>query len=99
VVTAFVQATARGYAYAIENPEAAAELLLEAVPELDADLVGASAVWLADQYQADAPRWGQQRAEVWQGFTDFLIENGIIEGLLDTSAVFTNDFLPGTVDE
>jgi ABC-type nitrate/sulfonate/bicarbonate transport system substrate-binding protein len=99
VVTAFVQATARGYAYAIENPEAAAELLLEAVPELDADLVGASAVWLAEQYQADAPRWGQQRAEVWQGFTDFLIENGIIKGLLDTSAVFTNDFLPGTVDE
>lgn len=99
VVAAFVQATARGYAYAIENPEAAAEILLEAVPELDAELVTASAAWLADQYMADAPRWGEQQAEVWQGFTDFLIENGIIEGPLDTATVFTNEFLPGSVEE
>ncbi|MBI5930715.1 MAG: ABC transporter substrate-binding protein [Chloroflexi bacterium] len=99
VVAAFVQATARGYAYAIENPDAAAQILLDAVPELDADLVTQSAEWLANQYMADAPRWGQQNAEVWQGFTDFLIENGIIEGPFDTSSVFTNDFLPGTVAE
>lgn len=99
VVAAFVQATARGYAYAIENSTEAAAILLEAVPELDADLVNTSAEWLADQYMADAPRWGQQSAEVWQDFTDFLIENGIIEGPFDTSEVFTNEFLPGTVEE
>ncbi len=99
VVAAFVQATARGYADAIENPAEAAAILLEAVPELDADLVNTSAAWLADQYMADGPRWGQQSAEVWQGFTDFLIENGIIEGPFDTSEVFTNEFLPGTVEE
>lgn len=99
VVAAFVQATARGYAYAIENPAESAAILLEAVPELDADLVNTSAEWLADQYMADALRWGQQSAEVWQGFTEFLIENGIIEGPFDTSEVFTNEFLPGTVEE
>ena len=95
VVAAFVQATARGYAYAIENPQEAAEMLIDAVPEIDPDLVRASADWLAPQYQADAPRWGQQSVEVWQGFSDFLVENGILETRIDAEAAFTNEFLPG----
>ncbi len=99
VIRAFVHATARGYADAILNPEESATILLEAVPELDANLVNASALWLADQYQADAPRWGQQSANVWQDFTDFLIANGIMDGPFDTSSVFTNEFLPGTTED
>lgn len=99
VVTAFVQATARGYAYAIQYPDKAADILLNAVPELDSELVKTSAEWLSTQYQADAPRWGQQDPIVWQGFTDFLYENGIISEAFDTNAVFTNDFLPGTVED
>ncbi len=35
VVAAFVQATARGFAYAIENPAEAADILIKAVPESD----------------------------------------------------------------
>ncbi len=96
VVGAFVQATARGYADAINDPATSAEILLEAVPELDEALVTDSAAWLADQYQADAPRWGQQELDIWQGFTDFLAENGLIEAF-DVETVFTNDFLPGEV--
>lgn len=98
VVAAFVQATARGYAYAIANPADAAEMLIEAAPEVDADLIRASAEWLAPQYQSDAPRWGQQSLEVWQGFSDFLVENAILEAGIDAEAAFTNDFLPGTVE-
>jgi ABC-type nitrate/sulfonate/bicarbonate transport system substrate-binding protein len=97
IVQAFVHATARGYADAIQNPTAAAEILVDAVPELDADLVMASTEWLADQYQADAPRWGQQSTEVWEGFTQFLIDNGLIEDL-DVEAAFSNEFLPGSVE-
>lgn len=97
VVRAFVQATARGYADAITNPAEAADILLEAVPELDEALVRASAAWLADQYQADAPRWGQQTLAVWQGFTTFLVDNGLIAEF-DVEAVFTNEFLPGTAE-
>lgn len=97
VVAAFVQATARGYANAIADPETAAEILLEAVPELDSDIVQNSALWLADQYQADAPRWGQQELAIWQGFTDFLIDNALIAEL-DVETVFTNEFLPGEVE-
>jgi len=99
VVAAFVQATARGFAYAIQNPAEAAQILSEAVPEIDLELVRTSAEWLAPQYQADAPRWGQQSLEVWQGFSDFLVENGILAEGIDVEAAFTNDFLPGTVEE
>ncbi|MCX7671858.1 MAG: ABC transporter substrate-binding protein, partial [Anaerolineae bacterium] len=41
VVAAFVQATARGFAYAITNPAEAADILISAVPEADADLIRA----------------------------------------------------------
>jgi len=98
VVAAFVQATARGFAYAIEHPSEAADLLAAAAPEVDSELVHTSAEWLADQYQADAPRWGQQQPDIWQGFTDFLVEHGILSEPLDMSGTFTNDFLPGSVE-
>lgn len=97
VVAAFVQATARGYAYTIANPDEAAELLLDAVPELDADTTRAGVNWFAPRYQDDAPRWGQQSPAVWQNFTDFLVENGILAEPIDTDAAFTNEFLPGSV--
>jgi len=98
VVAAFVQASARGFAYTIQNPAEAADILIEAVPESDPDLVRASTEWLAPRYQDDAPRWGQQSVEVWQGFSDFLVENGILEEGIDAEAAFTNEFLPGTVE-
>jgi len=96
VVRAFVQATARGYAYAIQHPDEAANMLLKAAPDLDANLVKRSAAWLANQYQAEAPRWGEQRAEVWQGFTDFLVKNKALDKAIDVKTAFSNDFLPGS---
>jgi ABC-type nitrate/sulfonate/bicarbonate transport system substrate-binding protein len=95
VVRAFVQATARGYAFAIQHPDEAADTLFKAVPDLDPKLVKASAEWLASQYQADAPRWGEQKAEVWQRFADFMLKNGALKAPIDVNAAFTNDFLPG----
>ncbi|NLX08371.1 MAG: ABC transporter substrate-binding protein [Chloroflexi bacterium] len=98
VVAAFVQASARGFAYAIENPAEAAGMLIEAVPELNADLVRTSADWLAPQYQADAPRWGEQSLDIWEGYTEFLVENGILAEGIDEEAAFINEFLPGSAD-
>lgn len=42
LVQAFISATRDGYAYAIANPQEAAEMLLAAAPELDAEVVRAS---------------------------------------------------------
>jgi len=96
VVRAFVQATARGYADAIRNPSEAADILLKAVPDLDANLVKASAAWLADQFQADAPRWGEQKTEIWQAFSDYMLKNKALDTAIDVSKAFSNAFLPGS---
>jgi ABC-type nitrate/sulfonate/bicarbonate transport system substrate-binding protein len=84
----------RGYDYAIENPVEAADILLEAVPELDETLVHASQTWLASRYQADAARWGEQSADVWSAYANWMVGHGIIPNAIDADAAFTNDFLP-----
>jgi ABC-type nitrate/sulfonate/bicarbonate transport system substrate-binding protein len=81
VVAAFVQATARGFAYAIQNPADAAQTLIDAVPEIDPDLVRASRL-ARPALPGRCAAWGQQSMEVWQGFSDFLVTNKILEKAL-----------------
>jgi len=94
LVEKFVRATARGYIYAAEHPEESARMLLEAVPELDEELVVASQKWLSAKYIDDAPKWGVQKLEVWENFASWLDEFGLLEGEFDAQAAFTNDFIP-----
>jgi len=94
VVKAFMEALTRGYDFAIQNPDEAAELLLAAVPELDTDLVKASQHWLSEYYQADAPRWGEQKESVWQDYTDWMVVHGILSAPISISDAFNNEFLP-----
>ncbi len=94
VIKALMKALSRGYDFAIQNPGEAAELLLTAVPELDAELVKASQVWLSEYYQADAPRWGEQKESVWQDYSDWMVEHGILSSPISAADAFTNEFLP-----
>ena len=91
---AFLAAVSKGYQYAIENPEDAADILCRAVPELDPELVKASQEYLADQYQADAEYWGQIEAERWNAFYKWVNDNGLVEGEVPMDTGFTNDYLP-----
>lgn len=50
----FLSAVKKGYEDAIEDPDGAAEILCEAAPELDQELVKASQEYLKDEYIADA---------------------------------------------
>lgn len=93
-VKAFVAAAAKGYKDAINNPEEAAGILSAAVPELDEKLVLESQKWLSTKYQDDAPRWGEQKLEVWKNYADWMIDNGVLEGEFDPEKAFTNEFLP-----
>ena len=72
---AFLEALSKGYEFAIENPEEAAEMLCSAAPELDKELVVASQKYLADQYKADAPYWGYLDAQRWNNFYQWVNEN------------------------
>jgi ABC-type nitrate/sulfonate/bicarbonate transport system substrate-binding protein len=94
VVEAFLAAVSAGYTFAIQDPEEAAAILLRAVPELEPALVQASQAWLSPRYQAEAPRWGEQRFEVWQAYSTWMAEHGILTSPIDATAAFTNEFLP-----
>ena len=94
VVKAFLKALSRGYDFAIQNPDEAADILVTAVPELDTKLVKASQEWLSPYYQAEAPRWGEQKESVWQNYSDWMVKYGILSTPISASDAFTNKFLP-----
>ncbi|GAB2532237.1 ABC transporter substrate-binding protein [Gracilibacillus alcaliphilus] len=93
-VEKFLAAVSRGYQFAIDNPADAANILIESVPDLDAELVKASQEWLSPRYQDEASRWGEQSAAVWQNYADFMYENDLLERELEADKAFTNQFLP-----
>ncbi len=90
----FLAATSKGYEYCIKDPAKSAELMSKAVPELDRELVKASLEYLKNEFQSDAPRWGQQSPEVWKNFAEWMYLRRIINVGVDTSVAFTNEYLP-----
>ncbi|MFJ7933355.1 ABC transporter substrate-binding protein [Sporosarcina sp. NPDC096371] len=93
-VRAFVKAVAKGYDFSISNPDEAASILMKAVPDLDEELVKASQQWISSKYQDDAPRWGEQKIEIWQDYADWMTENDLLDGDFIAKDAFTNEFLP-----
>ncbi len=83
----------KGYEFAIENPDEAADILLQAVPELDEELVRSSQNWLAGQYKAEVDQWGYIDPARWDAFYAWLFENGLIEKEIPAGTGFTNEFL------
>lgn len=90
----FLTALRDGYEYAIENPEEAADILCEAAPELDPELVLASQEYLKDQYKAEVSQWGYIDPERWNAFYQWLNENGLTGAEIPENAGFSNDYLP-----
>lgn len=93
-VAKFMEATSKGYMYAIENPEQAAEILVTAVPEIDHDLAVASQKYLANEYVADAEKWGVMDESIWVNYSQWMFDNGLLESELDAKEAFTNEYLP-----
>lgn len=93
LVQRFMTATAKGYNYAIDNPEEAAEILLKSVSGLDKELVRESQLWLSDKYQADAAVWGIQKNEIWENYMNWMYEYGLIENVFSINEAFTNQFI------
>ena len=93
LVEAFMEATIKGYESAIENPDQAADILIVAVPELNRELVLESQNFLSTRYKDEAEKWGLQKEEVWQRYTDWMFENGFIEESIDVTKAYTNEFI------
>ena len=91
-VKAFMDATRAGYEDCIKDPDAAAEVLLKAAPELEPELVHASQEYLADQYQADASVWGQMDQQRWDDFFGWVSGQGFAPAI-EPGAGMTTEFI------
>lgn len=93
MVSAFLRATAKGYADAIADPDGAAEVLYAHAPDYDIEMLKKSQEYLADKFMEDTEVWGLMKDEVWDNYTSFLQEYGVISQTIPASDCYTNEFL------
>lgn len=89
----FLQATKKGYEYAIQNPEESAKILHKYAPEYDINMLIESQKYLANEYKSEVERWGYIDPNRWNSFYNWVYEKGIITKDLKDKG-FTNDYLP-----
>ncbi len=94
---AFIQATKKGYEFAVQNPEEAAMLLVEGDEtgslKGNEEFVIKSQKWISERYIADGDSWGYIDAERWNGFFDWLWDNKLIDSKIAENYGFTNELL------
>lgn len=94
MVSAFLRATAKGYADTIADPDAAAEILFAHAPDYDLEMLKQSQEYLAGKFMEDTDVWGSMKDEVWDNYAAFLQEYGVIEEAPAAAVCYTNEFLP-----
>lgn len=98
----FIKATARGYNFAIQNPESTAKILIDGVQKgtfTDPDFVIESQKYLSPRYTDKDKPWGIQDEKAWTEFPKFILETGNIKDAtgsavktLNYSSLYTNEF-------
>jgi ABC-type nitrate/sulfonate/bicarbonate transport system substrate-binding protein len=107
LVKRFVAATAKGYMYAVQHPAAAAKILIDDNSQAlkNTQLVDQSQALESSQYYLDANgKLGTSDPARWRAYTEFLQKYGILKDSsgktitapFDSSALFTNAFLPAS---
>lgn len=99
MVRKFLSATEKGYEYAIENPQESAQILNKYASDYDMELLGRSQEYLADKYMEDSETWGTMKDSVWDNYTDFMVEYGVIDKDIPAADCYTNEFLPSAAQE
>lgn len=94
MVKKFLAATEKGYRYAIENPDESAKILQKYAPDYSLEMLTMSQEYLAEKYMEDTDRWGEMKDEVWNNYTDFMVEYGVIDHAIPAEECYTNEFLP-----
>ncbi len=102
---AFVQASAKGFEFAVEDPKKAAKILIEANPGVfsSEELVYQSAEMLAEKFYDDEEgNFGCQTKQRWTSYPKWLYEQGLLVDSAgnaltsppDYEALYTNEFSP-----
>lgn len=94
MVKKFMAATTKGYEYAIANPKESAAILQKYAPDYSLDMLTMSQEYLSEKYMEDSEVWGKMKDEVWDHYTDFMVEYGVIEKAIPAAECYTNEFLP-----
>ena len=93
IVKKFMRATKKGYEYAIDYPNKSAEILHKtACKDTDLKFLKASQKYLSSQY-ADGGKWGVMKDSVWDNYTEFMVEYGLIDHKIDAKDQYTNEFV------
>lgn len=89
-----LQAIKKGYQYAMEHPEEAAEILIKNAPELknERDFVIESQKYLSKQYATNKDKWGQFDEKRWNAFYQWAQDNQLITNDLKGKG-FSNNFI------
>lgn len=98
IARAFLSAAARGYEYAIENPDEAAQMLIDgddtgSLAGIE-EMVKTSQEWIGSQYKAEVERWGYIDPARWNAFYNWLNDNNLVENPIPENTGFSNDYLP-----
>ncbi|MFV0559487.1 MAG: ABC transporter substrate-binding protein [Enterococcus sp.] len=93
LVQAFVDATKKGYQEAISEPKASAKILHKYAPDYELDFLEESQAFLSKNYTDTPEKWGVMQQKVWDNYTDFMTENGLIKEKVDSNTLFTNQFI------
>ncbi len=93
LVRSFLRAVKKGYQFAIDNPDESAEILSEYVPDYDIEFLKKSQAFLSANYTDDKENWGVMEDAVWDNYTDFMVEYGLIDEPIAASEQYTNEFI------
>ena len=95
MVKKFLAATEKGYEYAIENPDESAEILSQVCPGFFPwnCCRNPRNIWLTSTWKT-LSQWGVMKDEVWDNYTDFMVEYGVIDKAIPAADCYTNEFLP-----
>lgn len=89
-----LDAIAKGYMFATNEPQQAADILLEAVPTLDRELVEQSILFLNEYYLDENKQFGKMKKSVWENYGNWLYEYQALDNPFNASEAFTNEYLP-----
>lgn len=94
LVRRFLAAVSNGYKFSAQNPEQATNLLLIHTPETDLTHAMQSVRYLSEFFLNQAGDFGTMHRDIWETFSGWMYDNGLLEEPLDIDESYTNEFLP-----
>ena len=96
-VQKFVNGITRGYMEAARDPQAAVDSLIRAHPEIDPQIDRPGADLLAPLWKGDAPSVGWQSQAIWEQFSLWMQNNGLLDNNVDVSRAYSNSYVSNVV--